>query len=128
MDVNLPKIDGVEATKRIKAQRSSTVVIGLLVHQENQVQHVFKEGGASGYVTKDAAADSLYGAIIAATGKESAVSAKEGTAVGLTCSPEVFHVFRLPAVVDRQGRRLIVSRPAPFSRPEGCRPPGQNRV
>jgi PAS domain S-box-containing protein len=68
MDVNLPKIDGVEATKLIKAQRPSTVVIGLSVHQANQIQHMFKEAGAAGYITKDAAADSLHEAIISAVG------------------------------------------------------------
>ena len=71
MDVNLPKLDGVEATKLIKAQRPSTVVIGLSVHQENQIQHVLKEAGAAAYLTKDAAADSLYGAVIAAVGDKS---------------------------------------------------------
>jgi len=81
MDVNLPKIDGVEATKLIKAQRPSTVVIGLSVHQASQIQHMFKEAGAAGYVTKDAAADSLHEAIISATGPSGlAVSAKENLA------------------------------------------------
>jgi PAS domain S-box-containing protein len=81
MDVNLPKIDGVEATKLIKAQRPSTVVIGLSVHQANQIQHMFKEAGAAGYVTKDAAADFLHEAIINAVGiKEPAVRAEENLA------------------------------------------------
>jgi PAS domain S-box-containing protein len=74
MDVNLPKIDGVEATRLIKAQQPSVVVIGLSVHQTNQIQHVFQEAGAAGYVTKDAAADSLYNAIIDAVGKKPAAS------------------------------------------------------
>jgi DNA-binding NarL/FixJ family response regulator len=83
--VNLPKIDGVAATRLIKAQRPSTAVVGLSVHQENQIQHVFKEAGASGYVTKDAAADSLYGAIIAAVRKGSGVSDKDS----LACTPPI---------------------------------------
>ena len=77
MDVNLPKIDGVETTRLIKAQQPSAVVIGLSVHQANQIQHMFKEAGASGYVTKDAAADSLRQSIISAVGvKGPAVSAE----------------------------------------------------
>ncbi|HJR78033.1 MAG TPA: response regulator [Nitrospiraceae bacterium] len=86
MDVNLPKIDGVEATKLIKARRPSTVVIGLSVHQANQIQHMFKEAGAAGYVTKDAAADSLHEAIIGAVGaKGPAVPAEES----LACKPSM---------------------------------------
>ncbi|HEX2054863.1 MAG TPA: response regulator, partial [Nitrospiraceae bacterium] len=83
MDVNLPKIDGVEATRLIKGQRPSTVVIGLSVHHTNQIQHVFEEAGAAGYVTKDAAADSLYNAIIAAVGNKPAASADNA----LACTP-----------------------------------------
>jgi DNA-binding NarL/FixJ family response regulator len=85
MDVNLPKIDGVEATRLIKTQQPSTVVIGLSVHQASQVQHVFKEAGAAGYVTKDAAADSLHDAIITAVRKGLAVSAQEP----LACTPPI---------------------------------------
>jgi DNA-binding NarL/FixJ family response regulator len=69
MDVNLPKIDGVEATRQIKWRRPSTVVIGLSVHQANQIEHVLKEAGAADYVTKDLAVDRLYEAIIRAVGK-----------------------------------------------------------
>ena len=69
MDVNLPKIDGVEATRQIKWRRPSTVVIGLSVHQANQIEHVLKEAGAADYVTKDLAVDHLYEAIIRAVGK-----------------------------------------------------------
>jgi hypothetical protein len=44
------------------------VVIGLSVHQGNQIEQVFKEAGAADYVTKDSAADCLYEAIIRAVG------------------------------------------------------------
>ncbi|MEX5218923.1 MAG: response regulator [Nitrospira sp.] len=70
MDVNLPIIDGVEATRQIKESLPSTVVIGLSVHHANQIEHVLKEAGAAGYVTKDLAADHLYEAIIRAVGKK----------------------------------------------------------
>ena len=63
MDVNLPKIDGIEATRRIKSGRPQTVVIGLSVHQASQVEAALKEAGGAEYVTKDAAAASLYQAI-----------------------------------------------------------------
>jgi PAS domain S-box-containing protein len=69
MDVNLPKIDGVEATRQIKAHQPSTVIIGLSVHQASQIEHVLKEAGADGYITKDSAADSLHEAIIRAIDK-----------------------------------------------------------
>ena len=70
MDVNLPIIDGVEATRQIKESLPSTVIIGLSVHHANQIEHVLKEAGAAGYVTKDLASDHLYEAIIRAVGKK----------------------------------------------------------
>lgn len=63
MDVNLPKLDGISATRRIKAAFPKTIIIGLSVHQASQVEAGFREAGGSAYVTKDAAAVSLYEAI-----------------------------------------------------------------
>ena len=63
MDVNLPKLDGISTTKRIKAAFPKTIIIGLSVHQASQVEAGFREAGGSAYVTKDAAAVSLYEAI-----------------------------------------------------------------
>lgn len=66
MDVNLPKLDGVEATRQIKKERPSTVVIGLSVHQASEIEHVLKDAGATSYVTKDSAGERLHQAIIKA--------------------------------------------------------------
>jgi PAS domain S-box-containing protein len=63
MDVNLPKLDGISATRGIKIAHPQTIVIGLSVHQASQVEAAFKEAGGAAYVTKDAAAVSLYEAI-----------------------------------------------------------------
>ncbi|MGC3974366.1 MAG: response regulator [Nitrospira sp.] len=63
MDVNLPKLDGISATRQIKTALPHTTIIGLSVHQASQVEAAFKEAGGSAYVTKDAAAASLYEAI-----------------------------------------------------------------
>jgi CheY-like chemotaxis protein/anti-sigma regulatory factor (Ser/Thr protein kinase) len=63
MDINMPKMDGVEATKRIKEQFPSIVVIGLSVQQADQVEGLMKEAGASAYLTKDQAGERLYKAI-----------------------------------------------------------------
>lgn len=63
MDMNLPKLDGISATRRIKSAHPKTILIGLSVHQASQVEAAFKEAGGAAYVTKDAAAVSLYEAI-----------------------------------------------------------------
>ncbi|WNM59938.1 response regulator [Candidatus Nitrospira allomarina] len=63
MDINMPKLDGIEATRQIKARFPKTIVIGLSVHQANQVEPALLEAGGSAYVTKESAAACLYKAI-----------------------------------------------------------------
>ena len=63
MDINLPRVNGIEATRQIKSRRPQIIVIGLSVHQASQVESALKEAGGTSYVTKDSAAASLYEAI-----------------------------------------------------------------
>jgi CheY-like chemotaxis protein len=63
MDINMPILDGIQATRRIKARLPRTIVIGLSVHQASQVEPALLEAGGTAYVTKESAAASLYQAI-----------------------------------------------------------------
>ena len=54
MDVNLPGIDGPEATKRILAAAAGTKVLLLSTYEEDELSDRAKECGASGYVPKSA--------------------------------------------------------------------------
>jgi PAS domain S-box-containing protein len=63
MDINLPICDGIEATRRIKAQHPHIVVIGLSVHQTELMESALKDAGGSAYVTKESAVTCLYAAI-----------------------------------------------------------------
>ncbi len=63
MDINMPKLDGIEATRRITARFPKIIVIGLSVHQASQVEPALLEAGGRAYVTKESAAESLYQAI-----------------------------------------------------------------
>jgi DNA-binding NarL/FixJ family response regulator len=54
MDVNLPGIDGVEATRRLLAPPGSPVVLLLSTDDEDAGDHFVARSGAVGYVTKSA--------------------------------------------------------------------------
>ena len=54
MDVNLPGIDGVEATKRLRERPSPPVVLLLSTYDEDAGAHFVAECGAAAYVTKSA--------------------------------------------------------------------------
>jgi signal transduction histidine kinase len=63
MDVNMPRLDGIQATSKVKHLYPATVVIGLSVNGARQVEEAMHEAGASAFLTKESVADQLYQAI-----------------------------------------------------------------
>lgn len=63
MDISMPEVDGMEATRRLKTQCPNCHVLALTVHKDKQYLFEMLQAGATGYVTKDAAADELVSAI-----------------------------------------------------------------
>ncbi len=63
MDVTMPGIDGVEATRRIKAQPTPPAILALTIHEGADYFFHMLQAGASGYVPKRAAPDELLRAI-----------------------------------------------------------------
>lgn len=59
MDINLPGIDGIEATQRIVNSMPDVRVIGLSLHDETEVVADVKSAGASAYLSKTEAFESL---------------------------------------------------------------------
>jgi DNA-binding NarL/FixJ family response regulator len=54
MDVNLPGIDGLEATRRLRGRPSPPVVLLLSTYDEDAGARFIAECGAAAYVTKSA--------------------------------------------------------------------------
>ncbi len=65
MDITMPEMDGLEATRRIKAQYPHCEVLALTVHDDQQYFFEMLGAGASGYLTKSTASDDLMDAIFA---------------------------------------------------------------
>jgi CheY-like chemotaxis protein len=68
MDINMPKLNGIEATARIKSQWPQISVIGLSVNAEGPNQTAMLQAGATRMMTKEAAVEELYQAIQASIG------------------------------------------------------------
>ncbi|HSF10646.1 MAG TPA: PAS domain S-box protein [Nitrospirales bacterium] len=63
MDVNMPRINGIEATKFLTNEHPTVRVIGLSVHEDKQIEKMLLEAGAAMYVTKGSVASQLVDAI-----------------------------------------------------------------
>lgn len=66
MDISMPKMNGVEATRRIKAVLPQAHVLALTMHEDESYVFALLQAGASGYVLKHAAASELVDAVRAA--------------------------------------------------------------
>lgn len=63
MDISLPKINGIEATKQIKAFQPSAIVLALTAYDYEQYIFPLLEAGAAGYLLKDISSRELINAI-----------------------------------------------------------------
>ncbi len=63
MDITMAGMDGLEATRRIKDAYPDCTVLALTVHEDKQYLFEMLAAGASGYLTKQAAAEELVAAI-----------------------------------------------------------------
>jgi len=59
MDINMPGMNGIEATRLIKEKHPSVYVIGLSMHADQIVKNAFSEAGGDYYVMKGDSFDSL---------------------------------------------------------------------
>ena len=71
MDIVMPKLNGIEATRRIKSTRPSTAVLILTAHEDERYILGLLEAGAAGYLLKSSRAGELVGAIRAVSAGES---------------------------------------------------------
>jgi DNA-binding NarL/FixJ family response regulator len=63
MDINMPMMNGIDATAEITSRYPHITVIGLSVQAGGDNEEAMKKAGAAILLTKEAAADELYQAI-----------------------------------------------------------------
>jgi len=74
MDVSMPELDGVEATRRIAAQIPETRIVMLTMHQDHDVLTNAIRAGATGYLVKDCSIEEVAATVRAAAAGELALS------------------------------------------------------
>jgi len=63
MDIEMPRVDGLEATRRIKTERSDVKVVILTVYDEPWYRRAAVQYGADAYVLKKNFRDELISTI-----------------------------------------------------------------
>lgn len=71
IDIGMPGISGIEATRRIKAEVPGSSVLVLTMHDDDQFIFAVIEAGAAGYMLKDVQGEELVEAVRAVHSGES---------------------------------------------------------
>lgn len=70
MDIAMPKLNGIEATRQIKASNPRISILALSAYDDDQYIFALLEAGAAGYLLKNVSADELVRAIRAVAAGE----------------------------------------------------------
>jgi DNA-binding NarL/FixJ family response regulator len=97
LDIQMPDVSGIEATRRIKAQYPHIAVLILTAYDDDPYVFALIQAGASGYVLKTADPDALVDAVRAVARGDSALD---------------------PAVARKVVQRLASGHPTPASEGE----------
>ncbi len=74
MDVTMPEVDGVEATRQIRASQPDIKIVMLTMHADQDVLTSAIRAGASGYLVKDCSTEEIASAVRMAVSGETALS------------------------------------------------------
>lgn len=106
MDVRMPVLDGIETTRRLRAEEAAAPVLILTTFGDDDVLWGAIEAGAAGFALKDASADDLIAAARAvaagAAWFDAAVTPRVLGAYRRTVAPDRRQVRRLDELTERE--------------------------
>jgi two-component system response regulator NreC len=76
MDINMPELNGIEATRQIIAELPDTKIIALSMYSDKRYVVGMLKAGVSGYLLKNCAFDELVSAITAVVANQNYMSQK----------------------------------------------------
>lgn len=112
MDLRMPRVDGIEATRRIRAEHATTQVVVLTTYADDESIVDALRAGAIGYLTKDASRDHIRRAIEAAAAGQAVLDPAVQARLVQVAQPPRPDPSHLPGgLSEREGEvlRLIAS-------------------
>jgi DNA-binding NarL/FixJ family response regulator len=73
MDLRMPRLDGIEATRRLAETHPGIGVVALTTYADDETIVAALQAGARGYLTKDAGAEQIRGAVERVAAGEAAI-------------------------------------------------------
>ena len=99
MDIRMPRMDGIEATRQLRARTGSPAVLILTTFDEDELLWAALEAGANGFVLKDTTAEDLIAGVTAVAGG--------GAWFDPTVAPRVLAAYRrVVAPAQRSAQRI----------------------
>lgn len=107
MDIGMRRMNGIEATREIRARLPGCRVIALSVHSDRRYLDRMFEAGAQGYVLKEAASHELVEAIRTVAGGHSYVSPSVSRDSLSQLSPSARDAYQRLAPREREVLKLL---------------------
>ncbi len=110
MDISMPGLNGIEATRRITVEHPKVKVIGLSMHSSDKyVREMFK-AGACGYLLKDCPFDELVEAIRIVVSGKTYISPSIGDTIikDYLTKPDKESAFSILSAREREVLQLLV--------------------
>lgn len=107
MDFAMPQLNGIEATRQIKAVAPGIAVLVLTAYDSHQYIFAFLEAGAAGYLLKDVQVDELVQAIRAVHAGESILHPAIARKVVDRFAQPQERIYPVPAALDQLTEREL---------------------
>ena len=63
VDVSMPRVDGLDATRRLAAEQPALRIVALSMHEDAETERAMREAGAADYLVKSGPPERLVAAI-----------------------------------------------------------------
>ncbi|MBI4290552.1 MAG: response regulator transcription factor [Betaproteobacteria bacterium] len=107
MDVNMPRLNGIDAARRLIAAQPGVKVIALSAHSHKRYIIEMLNAGAVGYVTKDEAGDALLRAIQAVQQEQIYLVPNAAAVLADVLPVDTYGMPPSPTLLDPLERKLL---------------------